>query len=266
MADRLEVLPDAPNDLVRPFLLTDRIWNCFSLADLEPPHREYARVPVALASDGSIVAACLIYERSGMGSLVPFGSPAGIRVILAAVELPAEALLMLHEDEWTLVEERFEPLEPPKPILRMALTASQLRPPPTPHGISIVPLGPSDHPEVDVLFAQWPGSRMAAAHFLDGPIYGARDADGALLAVSAAMVANPVDGIGVIGGVFTRVDARGRGLAKATTGAVAARIFATGCDLAVLNVIVGNEAAHRAYLALGFTDRLRYVRVQARRR
>ena len=41
------IIPDATNDEAYAILLQDPIWNCFALADLEPPLRDYSQFALA---------------------------------------------------------------------------------------------------------------------------------------------------------------------------------------------------------------------------
>ena len=75
---------------------------------------------------------------------------------------------------------------------------------------------------------------------------------GALAAVAGTHVLSLVRSVAAIGNVFTRQDRRRHGLAKRTTGAVAEALLRQGIQTIVLNVGMGNEAAVRAYRALGF--------------
>src|SRR5687767_8958340 len=102
-----EIIPDAPDDVVRPVLREDLIWNSFALADLAPLHRQYARVSVALTEKGAAAGGCLIYERGAIRSLMPFGAAEAIRAVLASVALPVEALLMLRREDRPVFEEQY---------------------------------------------------------------------------------------------------------------------------------------------------------------
>lgn len=46
-ATRWHVEHDATNDEAYALLSQDLIWNCFALADLEPPLRNYSQFPIA---------------------------------------------------------------------------------------------------------------------------------------------------------------------------------------------------------------------------
>ena len=62
----------------------------------------------------------------------------------------------------------------------------------------------------------------------------------------------PDSGVAAIGNVFTRPSARGRGLARATTTAVARELRASGIATIVLNVRRNNGPAIAVYRRLGF--------------
>jgi GNAT superfamily N-acetyltransferase len=259
-----EIIPDAADDLVRPLLREDLIWNCFALADLAPLHRQYARVPVALAEGGAAAGGCLIYERGAIRSLMPFGAAEAIRAVLASVALPVEALLMLRREDRPVFEEQYIGLKPAQQMIRMAVDAQHFRPAAAPSGYSIRPLNARDYPAGDALYQLWPGGPAGVADYPEGDTAGSWHDNGELHALAALMAVSAVDRVGLVGGVFTHPDARGKGLAKAVTTAVCARMFDLGCELALLNVLAANEPAIRAYAALGFAEATSYVTVHGR--
>lgn len=265
MSEKYRVMPDAPNEVVRPLLLEDRIWSCFALGDLEPAEREHTRVPAAVRPDGSVAAAWVIYEAPGDVSMVPFGDVDGLRRILKEIALPEEPSILHRKGHANLIEGVFDVVGPPKQIARMALASGELQPVSAPEGFDLDPITASMYSEVDALYEQWEGSGLRAADFRGGPMVGARDTDGELVAVAAALLERIEDRFAIVSGVFTRTDYRGRGLAKATTSALCERLISIGCDLISLNVILDNAAAHRAYRSFGFRDAIPYERIMARR-
>ena len=58
--------------------------------------------------------------------------------------------------------------------------------------------------------------------------------------------------VAAIGNVYTRRDRRGQGLARRTTGAVAAELLRLGIETIVLNVAMDNAPALSVYRGLGF--------------
>jgi predicted GNAT family acetyltransferase len=99
----------------------------------------------------------------------------------------------------------------------------------------------------------------------NGIYYGARDG-ARLVAVAGTHVISRHRRIGAIGGVLTHPDYRGRGLATATTGAVARALVDQGINLIILNVRADNAPAVAAYSRLGFRPWRRFTEGRASRR
>ena len=51
--------PSASDEAARAALGTDRLWNGYSIADIEPPYRAYTRVALAWHGDSAPGAACI---------------------------------------------------------------------------------------------------------------------------------------------------------------------------------------------------------------
>ena len=81
---------------------------------------------------------------------------------------------------------------------------------------------------------------------------GVRDRDGALLACAADTSA--VTGVGHLSGIAVHPGARGQGLGKVVTAALARRQFAEGCDVVTLGMYADNDAGRALYDSLGFRD------------
>src|SRR5579885_850503 len=86
-AARWHVKVDATNEEVYPVLARDRVWNCFALADLEPPMRAYSQCALAFRDDDGMRAVCLILRHPIIGEVLsPFGDEEGIEAILQRVD------------------------------------------------------------------------------------------------------------------------------------------------------------------------------------
>jgi len=83
--------------------------------------------------------------------------------------------------------------------------------------------------------------------------------DGRLVAVAENGIRSAEEGIAVIQGVYVEPAWRGRGLARAATAALTARLFRAGARDVVLDVRAENEAARAAYERLGYRDHVRFL-------
>lgn len=76
---RWHVNTNATDDEIYSILARDPVWNCFALADLEPPLRAYSQFGLAFQDAGNGSAACLILRHPIIGEVIsPFGDEQGI--------------------------------------------------------------------------------------------------------------------------------------------------------------------------------------------
>ncbi len=80
---------------------------------------------------------------------------------------------------------------------------------------------------------------------------------GELLACAADTSATP--GVGHLSSIAVDPSARGHGLGRAVTAALARRLFDEGADLVTLGMYAGNAAGRAVYDALGFRDEHRFT-------
>ena len=241
------------DDAILPALEQDRRWAAYALCDLDPPYRGYARY-IAAVRDGRAYAVVLIYAAPGFTALLPCGDHDGVRRIMAQAEgLPVTPFLLVRQPDLPAVEQRYG-VEIAWTMLRLVVTARELRPAPaapaTP--IALRPLLAADLPALRDLYALWPETVFTPFMLEYGVYYGAFDGD-ALVAVAGTHAFAPARHIGAIGNVFTHPAYRGRGLATAATGAVAAALVRDGAREVALNVREDNAPAIAAYRRLGFT-------------
>jgi predicted GNAT family acetyltransferase len=123
---------------------------------------------------------------------------------------------------------------------------------------SPVRLGLDDIDPVKRLYGMWTDAHQLPGQLSTGVYFGvyARDE---LIAVAVVAVGEDVaDGANAELARYA-VGPRHRGLASATTTAVAEELFRLGCEDVVLNVRDGNEIAYRTYLRLGFVDHCTFI-------
>jgi ribosomal protein S18 acetylase RimI-like enzyme len=107
--------------------------------------------------------------------------------------------------------------------------------------------------------------RFFEAYMLElGPWFGVRDA-GRLVSVGGVHVVSARTSVAGVGGVATRPDRRGRGLARAITASVC-RALRERVALVGLNVAAANAPAIRCYESLGFREVRRYEEMALARR
>jgi ribosomal protein S18 acetylase RimI-like enzyme len=226
---------------------TDRRWCGYAIADLDPPFRAWSRIAVAWRGDE--VAACLVLRHPAFTSTVPHGSPDGLAAILSRAELPRETHLFAREEHLPVLRESFD-YPTPTPMHRMAVDADSFRP----VSVGADRLGADDLPALLDLYAGYAGNAFQPE---TGVFYGVREGT-QLLAAAGTQVLSARHGIAAVGNVFTRPEARGRGLGAAVTSAVVAELLAGPCSDAILNVADANVPARRVYERLGFTTHCRH--------
>jgi GNAT superfamily N-acetyltransferase len=271
MADPWQITPDADDAAVYAVLARDRLWNCFAIADLAPPMRQFCRFALAQRAADGAVAACLILQHPAFAVISPFGDPAGVAAILTAVPLPPQVQVQSLPDHLPMIVQHYRFTDGPRAILRMALApdvqllSSEQSPgalidsinrpsseeEPLRAGASLVRLGPADAAALHDLYAEFPTNHFRDDQLDDGIFFGVREGE-ALLAAGGTHVMAPTYAMGVIGSIYTRPAARGRGYASAITAAVATALRAQGCHDVVLNVFADNDPAIRVYTRLGF--------------
>lgn len=143
------------------------------------------------------------------------------------------------------------------PIVRMAVTADTFRPsadaPPSES------LDAAHGHELARLYAGWPESRFHLGRLRHGYWYESIRDDGRLVAVAENGVRSLDEGVAVVQGVYVVPAWRGRGLARAVTAALTARLLAAGARDVVLDVRAENAAAQAAYHHLGYRAHARFL-------
>jgi ribosomal protein S18 acetylase RimI-like enzyme len=248
MADPWHITPDANDAAAYAVLARDRLWNCFAIADLAPPMRQFCRFALAERATDGAVAACLVLQHPAFAVISPFGDPAGVAALLAAVPLPPQAQIQAVPDHLPMIQQHYRFTAGPRAILRMALAPDVVLP--VLH-LTLARLGSADAAALHDLYDAFPTNHFRDDQLEDGIFFGMREGD-TLLAAGGTHVLAPGYAMGVIGSIYTRPEARRRGYASAITAVVAAELRAQGCHDVVLNVFADNTSASRIYTRLGF--------------
>jgi hypothetical protein len=204
---------DDDNEL-RLLLEQDRIWNCFALADLLPPFREYARFVTAERPGEAPSAALLVIQHPSFTAVSPFGDAVGVAAILARARLPERTLVQTTATHRPLLEAVYRPVPAWRAMLRMAVDAQTFVP--VPDDARVERLTGEDSAEVTDLYRLFPEGHFRPELLEQGSYHGL-SVDGRLVAIAGTHVVVEKYGIAVIGGVFTHPDARGKDYARSVT-------------------------------------------------
>jgi RimJ/RimL family protein N-acetyltransferase len=246
------ITPDATNDEASAVLSQDPVWNCFALADLEPPLRDYSQFAIASQDGRSEHAICLILRHPIIGQVLsPFGSREGVAAILKQLALPEGPLIQAQELHIPLLQRYYQPETTWRRMLRMAIISTSWRSPTSMPHQSVKQLAVSDLPALKNLYTQHPESGFSADLFTQGLYFGAYAGE-RIIAAGGTHALAPTHRIAVLGNILTAPEARGQGYATAITAALVATLFEQQFSLVVLNVFEDNGTAIRIYQHLGF--------------
>jgi ribosomal protein S18 acetylase RimI-like enzyme len=257
------VNPDAGDAEAYAVLSQDRVWNCFAIADLVPPFREYSRFAVAYETGSARAAACLVLRHPELTVIVPHGPAPGVAAILARVDLPERPVVHAQAQHLPALERAYRRRAGWREMLRMAVDAETFVPPAA-LAPAVERLTPADVPALFALYGLYPESVFRRDLVQHGTFFGVRAGDG-IIAAGGTHVVAPAYGIAVLGNIFTHPDARRQGYAGAITAALVADLIAGGCPEVVLTVAAANSAAIRVYSRVGFRSHCHYWAGQAER-
>jgi ribosomal protein S18 acetylase RimI-like enzyme len=236
--------------LLRDFLERDRLFAAYALCDLED--REFARTRWGAAFSGDeLVALALEYSGMTPQPLFVMGRDDGIEAILRDVIRPRAAYVAALPESMSAIETLYR-VDPGPPMLRMWVDRTRFRPYPA----DVRRLLPIEIGELNRLYQLGFASWLPSSAIAEGVYYGIR-VGGRLVAAAGTHVISPGARLAVVGNVLTHIDYRGRGYAKAVTGAVTADLLRT-CDQVALNVRSDNPPAVQAYRRLGYAEHVRF--------
>ncbi len=252
MADMVIDLVD--DESILRFLEGDRLWAAYGICDLEPAHRGAARYLASLI-DGEPVALVLVFAPPSFTALLSFGDQQGVeRIVAATADLPDSADLVVRTEHVAAFRRRYTVYDL-RTMHRMTITPRAIHQlPPDPR---VEPLTAADWPALLRLYDDWTG-RIFGPAMPEGAIYFGVRQGSELIAVANTHAISYTHSIATVGGVFTRKEHRGRGLATATTAAVTLALAEAGINDIVLNVQSDNLPAVAAYGRIGYTTYLDY--------
>jgi ribosomal protein S18 acetylase RimI-like enzyme len=243
------------NQEILPLLESDRRWSAYALCDLDPPFRNHARF-IGATRDSALCALVLVYAPPDFKAVLPYGDIDGVKAIFqTASGLPDQALVIALPDLIPAAEAHFD-FNKKWTMHRMGTDPEHFHR--TASSEQMVRLTADDLPAVLNLYRAWPETVFTPSMLAAGIYYGAYS-DGSLVGIAGTHALSAHYRTGAIGNVYTHPGYRGRGLATATTGAVAGELFRMGVRDVVLNVHTDNDAAIAAYQKLGFSVHLDFV-------
>ncbi len=242
------------DDRILRFLERDRLWSAYGICDLEPPHRASARYLASLI-DGQPVAMVLVFAPGSFTALLSFGDRQGVeRIVAATTDLPASADLVVRSEHVAAFQPRYTVTDL-RAMHRMTITPQALQQ--LPPDLRVERLSAADWPALLQLYDDWTGRIFGPAMPEGGIYFGVRQGN-ELIAVANTHAISYTHSIATVGGVFTREQYRGQGLATATTAAVTLALAQAGIRDIVLNVQTDNLPAVAAYRRIGYTPYLDY--------
>ena len=251
-------VPTRDQAALRGFLERDPLFAAYALCDLDD--REFPRTRWAVARQGTdVVALGVEYSGASPQPLFLMGTDAGIGAILRDVLRPRIAFVAALPASLPEIQRHYR-LDPGPQMVRMAVTRERFRPADDP---GVERLSPGDAPELNRLYRLGFGAWLPGQSIAEGVYYGLR-IRGRIVAAAGTHIVSRDSRLAVVGNVLTAPEYRGRGYAKAVTGAVTAELLGF-CDDVVLNVRSDNPPALNAYRRLGYHEHVRYEERLARR-
>jgi len=253
------------------WLRRDAPTHVYALADLDdvfwPDTRWFAA-----GSGDDLAAVCLLLDKLSPPILyaVSPADDAPMRALLGWLEprLPKRFFATLGVGHGVQLAPEFE-VDSHGEFLKMALEDPTRLAASEPAGIER--LGREHFSELRAFYAddayepEERHGRFFESYMLElGPWFGIREA-GRLVSVAGVHVVSERTSVAGVGGIATRPDRRGRGLARAVTARLC-RALREQVELVGLNVSVSNLPAIRCYESLGFRAVSRYEEMELERR
>lgn len=237
-------------EALRAFLERDRLYGAYALCDLED--REFSRTRWGAAyAGGELIALVLEYAGLSPQPVFVMGRADGIEAVLRDLIRPRAAYVAALPEHLPAVEARYR-LDSGPPMVRMWVDRAGFRPYPA----DVRRLLPVESGDLNRLYQLGFGAWLPPSAIAEGVYVGIR-VGGRLVAAAGTHVISPEARLGVVGNVLTHADYRGRGYAKAVSGAVTAELLRY-CDQVVLNVRSDNPPAIQAYRRLGYREHVRF--------
>ncbi len=230
----------------------DRAYAAFAVGHLDRGLFDHARFWTAEGPAGE--HAVVMHANGALGRMsVLSGDPAGVAAALSLHPGPRGGYLATCAPEHLPAARQVYALGGLIAMIRMSVDAESFRPAGAGIGQrSVQRLTARDARALNALYATGGGPTGYRAEHIEQGVYQGVFEGGSLASVAGTHLVSPGSGIAVVGNVFTRDSARGRGLATRVTSAVTADLMARGCWQVTLTVDPENAPALRAYERLGY--------------
>jgi RimJ/RimL family protein N-acetyltransferase len=234
---------------IRRILETRRPYAAYALGQLDD---RYVGLVRCYQSKGSTGQALLLFSSAGLGNaLFAMGEPGALEALLRLHRGPRQNYATCQPDHLSVFKRYFQ-FAQEQPMLRMAVTAAEFRPPEAPtENVTVRRLRSRDVRALNQLYnSDGAPTYYSGKHVNEGVYYGVFDRQ-TLVSVAGTHVISEQWSIAVVGNVFTHPAHRGRAYARLSTGAVTADLLER-CRDVVLTVDPQNTPAVRAYQRLGY--------------
>jgi ribosomal protein S18 acetylase RimI-like enzyme len=231
-------------DLAR-FLVEDRLFAAYALADLDAANVAGARWWLARRGDAPVAAALAMVDLS-FRPLFLMGEVEGAAALIRQGVREPRVIVAAPPEHRPAIEDAYR-LERVDTMVRMAVDARSFQPVPTEGAVR---LGPSQLDAIIDLYGLASRSYFTPRR-LEREVYFGIFQGGALIAAAGTHVRSREFGLAAVGNVLTRMAYRNRGHARACTAAVVAACLPEHPDV-VLNVRDDNAPAIAVYERLGF--------------
>lgn len=237
--------------ILRRYFHQDPHLYAYALGDLEPAMWSLSTFLAEKNGGGAIESLGLVWRGVNPPVVLLFGKPSPTLY----TALPNHLFYMITDELLPAFQKAYE--TPHNiPLWRMKILPNDFRPIANPP-LGLQRLTSADMPLVQALFEQ-DGPRpeeieaITSSQIDSGVFFGIVE-NKQLVAVAGSHLCAQSEGVGAVGYVYTRKQARGQGYATATTAAVTQTFFEMGINIVILNVARHNTPAIRAYQKLGYT-------------
>lgn len=248
-------------ETIRDFLVQDRDYAAFALADLDPPLFEQCRWYGAETA-GQMRSLALVFEGLTPPALFLMGDATGLALLFGSL-LRDQQVYATCKGEHLPILEAYYSLGRVEKMTRMVLNPDRFQADRRHEPERLMPASILELRmlyDTDPAHIAWFQPQQVGLGFF----YGMRHM-GRLVSAAGTHLASLDKGIAAVGNVLTHADHRGQGFASACVSSVTESLLQHGLTI-VLNVSRGNASAMHIYDRIGYEDRGEFLEVPAVRR